>query len=51
MTVLEGLDVAIDLLDYARGQINLNEEEIKYYEEAYEAVESVYLQIKSRTEE
>ena len=50
MNVLEGLKVAIELLDNAIETSQHNDQK-EYFSEAFEAVKSVYLQIKSRTEE
>lgn len=50
MNVLEGLEVAIELIDNTADDARMdgNVPGYKYYKEAYEAVKSVYLQIKSK---
>lgn len=53
MNVLEGLEVAIELLDNSIYEAESGDdvEGHNYYQEACEAVKSVYLQIRSRSEE
>ena len=53
MNVLKGLEVAIELIDNTADDARMdgNVPGYKYYQEACEAVKSVYLQIRSRSEE
>lgn len=50
MNVLEGLEVAIELIDNTADDARMdgNVPGYKYYKEAYEAVKSIYLQIRSK---